>query len=176
MKHTALLILFGLTVGFLFPQTVLAEVNVHVSSSNDSSSRVNVESHSEGTTTVCQNGNCTTTGGDNKSTVCVNGTCTTASEDVNYQSEDGNTRVQINNNSTNIQVSPTEHITPKPTESKPTITIDPEIEKEIDEAQKEAQAVQERIKQKVKEHEGLIQSFIRTEMENLQKLFNSIFS
>lgn len=176
MKRTALLTLSGLIAMLLLPQAVFAEVNVHVSSTNDSSSSVNVESHSEGTTTICQNGNCTTTGGESKSTVCVNGKCTTTSDDVNYQSEDGNTKIQINNNGTNVEVGPTGDTSPKPTEPKPTITVDPEIEKEIEEAQKEAQAVQERIKQRVKEHEGFLQTFIKSELETLQKLFNSIFS
>lgn len=171
MKRAVLLTLFSMIAVLLLPQAVFAEVNVRVSSSNDSSSSVNVESHSESTTTICQNGNCTTTGGESKSTVCVNGKCTTTSDNVNYESEDGNTKVQINNNGTNVQVGPTGETTPKPT-----TTVDPEIEKEIDEAQKEAQAVQDRLKQRVKEQEGFIQEFIRAELENLQKLFNSIFS
>jgi uncharacterized low-complexity protein len=178
MKRTAkFLILFGLPFSLLFAQVAYAEVSVQVSSSNESSSNVSVQSESSGTTTVCQNGKCTTTGGDSKSTVCVNGKCTTTGEDVNY--EDGNTRIRINNNETNVQVGPTASDENKVTPTdipEPTITVNPTITKEIEDAQKESEAIQERIKARVKEQESAIETFIKAEMENLQKLLNSIFS
>lgn len=170
MKHAAFLILFGLTAVFMLPQSAFATVDVRVSSTNDSTSSVNVDSQDSGTTTICQNGKCTTTGGESTSTVCVNDKCTTTKDDVNYQSEDGNTRIRINKNGTNVEVGP------KGTTPNPTITIDPQMQKEIEEAQKEAEAVQNRIKQRAKDQESSLQTFIKAELENLQKLINSIFS
>lgn len=174
MKRTALII--GIVSLFVLPTVVLAEVNVNVSN-GESTSEVNVQSESSGTSTVCQNGKCTTSNGENSSTVCVNGKCTTSGEDVDYKSEDGNTRIRINNNSTNVQVGPTDTDgTPFPTKPQPAITVDPEIEKEIEEAQKESEVIQERVKQRIKEQESALDAFIKAELESLQKFIDGLFN
>jgi hypothetical protein len=174
MKIPAFLI--GLASFLLMPAVAYAEVNVDITG-NESSSNVSVESESNGTSTICQNGKCTTTGGGSTSTVCVNGKCTTSGNNVNYESEDGSTRIRINNNTTNDPMPTSKpEVTKGPTPTKqPTPTIDPQIQKEIETAQKEAEAVQERIKQRVKDQESAIEAFIKAELESLQKLLNTIF-
>jgi len=175
MKFVAIFIgIFSLLV---IPPMVMAEVSVNVSSDTSSESDISVQSESSGTSTVCQNGKCTTSGGEGKSTVCVNGKCTTSGEDVDYKSEDGNTRIRINNNSTNVQAGPTDTEDKTiPTKPQPKITVDPEIEKEIEEAQKESEVIQERVKQRVKEQESALQTFIKAELASLQKFFDGLFN
>ena len=71
-----------------------------------------VYNKSNGQSTTCINGTCTTTGGGSTSTVCINGNCTTSNDgNVDMQSDDGHTQVHIHNN-TNSQTSPTSNDQP----------------------------------------------------------------
>lgn len=175
MKRTALLVS---VLSFLFvPSVASAEVDVQISN-NESSSEVHIQSESQGTSTICQNGKCTTTGGTNTSTVCVNGECKTSDKDVNYASEDGTTKVNITTNGSNVEVGPTtvpSVASPTPTEPQPTITVDPEIEKEIAAAQRETEIVQERLKKRFKDQESFLDAFIKAEIASLQKILDGFF-
>ncbi len=175
MKRTAILIsTFSL---LLIPSPAFAEVNVQVSNS-EGSSQVNVNSESTGTSTICQNGKCTTTGGESTSTVCINGKCTTTNEDVNYQSEDGSTKVEVNNSGAKVEVSPiiTNKENPTPTLSEPTITQNPEVEKKIAKVEEKVEEMQSQVKQRMKDKDSMIGAFIQSEIASLQNLIATLFN
>lgn len=172
-----IIITVGIALGLLIPQAAYAEVKVDISG-NEGSSRVNVNSQSTGTSTICQNGKCTTTEGESSSTVCINGKCSTSNGDVNYESNDGTTRVQINSNTGNNSIivgTPTSGPTKTPTPTKPEPTMDPDIQAEIEQAQKEAAEAEVRIKARMKEQESALEAFIKAELENLQKFLDGLF-
>lgn len=176
MKRTAIITsILALGISVTLPQAAMAEVHVEVTG-NDASSNVNVHQEGSSSTTVCQNGKCTTTGSESKSTYCVNGKCTTTEGDVDYKSDDGTTRIQINNDS-DVEIEPTIDITkpPTPTVVKPTITVDPELEKKIDEAEKEVDETVARIKERVKTEDGALASFIKEEIDSLTKFLEDLF-
>lgn len=114
---------------FLIPHKAFAvESNVHVSVSNsgsDSNSSVIVNSNSQGSSTTCINGNCTTTSGESHSKVCVNGKCTESSGDLDISDDNGKTQVHINNSSSAVTATVTpiknESITPTQAEDKKTV-------------------------------------------------------
>ena len=178
MKRTAIITsVLALGISVILPQAAFAEVNVEVTG-NDASSNVNVHQEGSSSTTICQNGKCTTTGGGSKSTYCVNGKCTTTDDNVDYQSEDGNTRIKINNNSSDDEVGPTISVTkpPKPTITKPTITItQEEIDKKVEEAEKKVDEAVERIKERAKSNDGALGAFIKAEMNSLTDFLENLF-
>src|ERR1700690_1071445 len=127
--------LIAILTFFLLPQSALADssTSVNISNNGDSSqNNVNVQ-NSTGGNTICQNGNCTTTGGNTgQSTVCINGNCTTSSGDIDMQSNDGNDQVNISNNtsgnSITVPPTPTATATPVPSPSvspSPTVSVSP---------------------------------------------------
>lgn len=88
-----------------FPNTAFAETNVSVSSEGNSS--INVKSESQGSSTTCINGDCTTEEGENHSTVCINGDCQESDGDISLSENNGRTQVQIKTNSGNNSLSAT---------------------------------------------------------------------
>lgn len=102
MKYfTSLYILILIAAAVFSPRIALAETNVNISNNDaNSTTKVNVETNT-GENTICQNGKCTTTkSGVGKSTVCVNGKCYSSEEgNLKVESENGNTKVNINNKS-----------------------------------------------------------------------------
>ncbi len=172
MKRAAILIS---TLGLLlFPSSAFAEVHVQVSNS-EGSSQVNVSSETSGSSTVCHNGTCTTTGGENTSTVCINGTCTTTNENVDYKSEDGTTKVEVNNFESSVAASPAleAKITTTP---EPTVTTSPEVEKKVKEIEAKVQEMDIQVKQRVKDKDGAIAIFIQTELASLHSLISNLFN
>jgi hypothetical protein len=185
MKRPALLITTGISTLFLaaaFP--VFAETHVSVSNNGEGvHTNVNVENNTGGNT-ICQNGKCTTTfGSTGSSKVCVNGVCHTGDNgNVNYQSEDGNTKVNINNNTggstVNVQQENEAIVTPK--RGVPTITPTSfnnvlgardesgvkklEAKKKAEEAQAAAEA-----------HKFSLAKFIDNEMASINNFFQSLF-
>src|SRR6185437_8831682 len=116
MKYLAYLykiIAISLSLFILIPSVVYADSSVDVSGNGDgSTSDVNINSQSNGQSTVCHNGNCTTTGGGSSTTYCYNGQCTSTHDgNVNYTSPDGHTHINVNNNTGNTSVAPS----PQPT-------------------------------------------------------------
>src|SRR5579885_2168157 len=86
-------------ISLLAAPQIFAEANttIKVSNTNNSTSDINVQ-NSTGESTVCINGNCTTTtGSDSNSTnVCINGTCYTSDTgNLDVQSDNGNNQVHI---------------------------------------------------------------------------------
>jgi len=188
MKYSAgiyrLIVILGI---FLLPQTAFADSTVSVSNNGDgSNSSVSVDSQTSGQSTVCTNGNCTTTGGGSKTTVCNNGQCTTTDGNVDYQSADGHTQVQIdNNNSVSNTPSPSEAptstptLTPQPSISAapvtPTITPDPTIMQMKNDINNAVKEQVDELKSHMKAQQDSISSFIHSEMQSLQELFSHLF-
>jgi len=128
------LLLFSLLL-FITPSIVFAaESSVQVSTTGDSN--VSVNSESQGQTTTCINGECTTTGGGGKTTVCINGKCQETSGDVNIEENNGNIKVNIksstgNNTNSNKGSTPTENTpTPDDEDDNATESADEDEEKE----------------------------------------------
>lgn len=176
MKRSALLFnIFAVSALLLFAQPALAEVSVSVSG-NEGSSNVSVQQESSGQSTTCINGECTTTGGSGKATVCINGECTTSDDgSIKIQSDDGSTKVDISND---VSVSSDEpsSMEEKEAVTEPTITPDPVMEQKMDSLDQEIEDTTERIKERVKSEESVLMSFIKEELESLQKFINSLFS
>ena len=153
----------------------------------DASSTVNVHTEGSNQSTTCVNGNCTTTGSSGKSTVCINGNCTTSDTgDVNYNSDDGHTQVHINTNTDTVtgtpqpSADPTED--PEVSEDVPSITPNPTIhaeiahaKKKIAAARKHVQKVQDAMKEHMKDHDAAISTFVKGEMDSMQKLMDNLF-
>jgi len=90
---------------FLIAPTISFARTTSVSTTGDSS--VTVNQTSEGESTTCINGNCTTTGGKSSSNVCVNGKCYESDGDLEVN--ENNAQVSIKNSSnseskTNVEV------------------------------------------------------------------------
>lgn len=163
MKHSdTFYILFFLTAFLVLPSSAYASVNVNVSGNAD------VSVHQEGSSqsTTCINGSCTTSGGSSKTEICKNGNCQTFEGNTNYESEDGSTKVHINNNSA-------------PSSTTPTITVAPSVQPTIEEKKKElANNVAEaksNAKRMVKSHDAFISKFIKEEIASIQEIFDKFF-
>ena len=96
MKRAAL---FATVFLLVVPQ--IANADIHVATTGDSS--VNVSSQTSGTSTTCINGNCTTTGGGSHTTATVNGKTYESNGDLNV--DDGNSHVHVNSSSGNTSAS-----------------------------------------------------------------------
>jgi hypothetical protein len=166
---------------FFMPQVAFADTSVDVSNNGDGSSNsVNVNSESNGQSTTCVNGNCTTTGGGSKSTVCINGKCTTTDNgNVDYSSSDGHDQVHIHNNtgdnSVTVSPQPTDRATdvsPSPTDTpEPSMTPDPTITQMRNDINKHIQKEIEGVKEHVKDQNAAISDFVK----ELQDILNSLF-
>lgn len=173
MNRTAFLSLCSLSALFLaaFVSPVLAE----------SRTTVNVQSNT-GENTVCVNGTCTTSSeGTSNSKVCVNGQCWDSTDgDVNYKSQDGNTNVNISNNTKSVEVQQNgdEGVVVK--KGQPTITptlFKNEVKKEVQGVKDELDAKKQEAEKKIEEakKEFNILSFIQTELEEIKKFFTLEF-
>lgn len=160
--------LVSLLFSLFIPQVVAAENSTNVSISNNgegSTSNVNVNTNT-GNNTICQNGKCTTSDdGDGKSTVCINGKCSTSSGSMHVESDDGHSKVSINNDKDaddRISLPPFPSITitiPASPSAIPTINED-EIKKQVEENHNAL----------VKEIEQLKQ-FIEKQINDIKKVF-----
>lgn len=162
MKYSGLLYtLIAAAAFFILPQAAYADVNVSVSG-NDGTSNVSVDSQTNGQTTTCVNGQCTTTGGGGHATVCVNGKCTTSDDgNIDVQSDDGHSKVHVKSNSDTAPTAQPNALQPT---AKPSITPDPTI-----------MQMRKDINNKVKQQESAIQKFFREQMESLNNLFKNLF-
>lgn len=165
MKYSGLLYTLIATLFFFAPQIASADVHVSVSG-NGSNSEVNVNSQSNGQSTSCVNGNCTTTGNDSHSTVCINGKCTNSENgSVDVQSDDGHSQVHISNSET---------VTGQPI-VKPRITPDPTIMQMRKDLNNKMKQQADAVKNHVQKQENAIQKFFREQMESLDNLWKSVF-
>jgi hypothetical protein len=184
MKHLAYLykiIVISLSIMLLIPQAAFADTSVAVSNNDiGSSNSVNVNSQSNGQTTTCVNGQCTTTGGGSKSTVCINGKCTSTDDgNVDYSSPDGNDQVHIHNNTggNSVTNSPqpsagASDVSPNPTDTpSPTITPDPTITQMRNDINNHVQKEITGVKEHMKEQNSAISDFFKT----LENMLNSMF-
>ncbi|MGH9858262.1 MAG: hypothetical protein ACRD4B_10500, partial [Acidobacteriota bacterium] len=155
----------------------------HVSIENNSEgahSSVQVNQEGSGQTTVCQNGRCTTTGGSSQSTVCLNGECKTYEDgNVDIQSDDGNTKVKINNHHSD-DVSKEDFFEEKDSHKTPAIqpndvTPEPTLAAKIEKVKKEVAKTNARIKERMKSEDALLSSFIESEIAALQKFIDALF-
>lgn len=146
-------ILFSILFLLIAPLAHASEVKVNISNnSSGSSSNVSVNSTSEGTSTTCVNGNCTTTGGSSHSKVCINGECTESDGDVEIKKDDGNNHLYISNSGTkNSTISATS--TPK--------------EHDLSEAAKQAE--------KIKEAQKKSQEKLDSIFEQIRSLLKRVF-
>ena len=166
MKYTATLFTFGLFSLFLaIVPTTFASTDTNVEVSNNgqgASTHVNVQTNTGGNT-ICQNGKCTTTsGGTGTSKVCVNGVCHTGDEgDIDYKSEDGNTKVNIQ---TNDSITTMPHITVVPTRIK-----------DVKGAHTKAEDIKDEVVQKVQDERFHLRQFLQTELTALKKFFSLEF-
>lgn len=166
-------LLLAVLAVILFPQVILAD-------------DVSVNSQSSGQSVTCINGNCTTTGGGSKSTVCVNGQCTTTDNgNVNYNSPDGHTHIEVNNNtgdnSISVTAEPSAGATdvspsPVPTDTPiPSITPDPTIVQMRNDINNHVREEIDGIKEHVKDQDAAVATFIDQQMKSLQDLFTNLF-
>lgn len=162
MIRTASLITIGITLFGFAAAPAFAESRTNVSVTSDT-----------GSNTVCVNGECTTTSGENngESTVCVNGKCFDSKNgDVNYQSEDGNTKVTINSNSSVNVTQNGEKTIDIANDVKPT------IEQEVKAAKEELEGKKKEAEEKINEVTGFdLMKFLQAEFESLKKLFTLEF-
>lgn len=104
MKYSGLIFIFAavlLVFSSISVQKANARTSVEISNNGQgASSNINVNTNTGGNT-ICVNGKCTTTDNNSgKSTVCINGKCQTSEDgNLDMQSEDGNSKVHINNSS-----------------------------------------------------------------------------
>ena len=102
MKHSGSIFIFGVLLAFLSVpiHKASAETNVNISNNGEGASS-NVDVHTNtGGNTICVNGKCTTTNANNgKSTVCINGKCQSSDGSIHAESQDGKTKVRIDNSS-----------------------------------------------------------------------------
>ena len=144
---------------FLIPQaSFAADSSVHVSVSNnvsDSNSSVTVNSNSQGSSTTCINGKCTTTGGESHSKVCVNGKCTESDGDLDINEDNGKTQVHINNSS---DKSSTISITNTPT---PKITPEDESKDASEGAKKAVEKIKETRRSILDEVKNILMTFFK---------------
>ena len=162
--------LSALIVVLLLPQTSFAEDTT-------------VKSQSEGQTTTCVNGQCTTTGGGNKTTICHNGQCSTVNNgNVDYESSDGHTQIHVHNNTANNSVNessvPTTSFsdTPEPTVTGvPSISPDPTIIQMRKDLNNQVKKEIEGVKEHMKDENSALSDFFKAEMETLKNLLNSLF-
>lgn len=136
----------------LSTQIALAETNVNISN-NEGSSKTNVNvTTNTGENTICQNGKCTTTkSGEGKSTVCVNGKCYSSEEgNLKVESENGNTKVNINN------------------KSDTTVNVDTDTSN--DKASKAAQEKKIQIKKQIEDKRNALQIIL----DNIKNLLKSL--
>jgi hypothetical protein len=151
-----------------------ATANTSVSVSNNgegAKTNVHVETNTGGNT-ICQNGKCTTTSSNGKSTVCVNGVCNTNEDgDVNYQSENGNTKV-------NIQTNGEENGDQGVVTKKGVPTITPTVfkdTKEVKGAKTKAEDIKKQVKAKIekeKEKGFNLLNFLEAEFEGIKNIFS----
>lgn len=187
MKHSACLyriIGIVLAILFLFPQTVFADSSTIVNLSNNGSnsqSDVSVQTNTGGNT-ICQNGNCTTTsGGNGQSTVCINGQCQTSSGNIDMQSNKGNSKVHITNNSSGPSItigpSPTEipvSVSPNPPVSLspiPTIDLKPTIVQLRHHIQKQIKTQIQQMKEHMKDQDAALSSL----MQSFENMLDVVF-
>ena len=185
MKRSASIITITSSLLFLAAAVpVFATTTVDVSGNGEGShTSVNVDNNTGGNT-ICQNGHCTTTSnsGNSSSHVCVNGKCWDSSngDNVNYQSDDGNTKVNINSNTGDSAVSvqnqgddngeilPT--ITPAPTATDKDVKGSEDHDAAI-KAKLEAKAKLEQAKEEADAHKSALEKFFDSEMASLKDLF-----
>lgn len=167
--------LITLSISALFLAVFLAPVSF----ATESRTTVNVDNNTGGNT-VCVNGKCTTTTSNGKSEVCVNGKCFTGDDgDVNYQSEDGNTKVNItnNNSSVNVRQDSDSTIDDKVLAEKGKPTITPTVFKDVQGAKDELNKKKEEVKEKIAEakKEFDFMKFFQDELASIKKLFSFEF-
>lgn len=108
------LIFFAIIISsILYPAFTFAETSVDISNNGSNAhSSVDVQTNT-GNNTICQNGKCeTTSSGNGESKVCINGNCQTSKDgNLNIHTEDGNTKVNIQNSTNN---NPSTYSYPKP--------------------------------------------------------------
>ncbi len=188
MKHTAKLsVLLALSFGLFVAQSAYAQVTNEViveSNGSGSSSSVNinnsVNSNSESTSkTTVKNHVCIESNGKKE---CYD---SDKEENIDMQSDDGNTRVRINNSesTTTIIPEPTKEAEAEENEVTPTITPTPTIavkvedaQKKAEEVKKKAQEVRKEVKLRLKNNDAFLSSFLKTELQSFQKLLNNLFS
>lgn len=172
MKRTASFSLF--TIAALFLTIIVPKASAEVRNS------VTVNNNTGGTS--CVNGKCTTTEGTGKSKVCVNGQCWDSSDgDVNYQSEDGNTKVNINTNSGDSSVSVQNKADGEQGVELPTVT--PKAEKDVKgiaddhaaKAKEEAQKKAEELKKAAEAHKSAVAIFLEKQFEWVTNFLEGLF-
>ena len=170
MKNSGLLYTLIAAAFFIIPQTAFADVNVSVSG-NDATSNVSVNSQTDGQSTTCVNGQCTSTGGGSHSTVCVNGKCTTSDNgNVDVQSDDGHSQVHINTNTS--PATPSNTLEPT---NKPSITPDPTIMQMRKDLNNKVKQQADAVKDHVQKQENAIQKFFHQQMDSLNHLWKNWF-
>ncbi|GEM_PF-5450099 len=160
-----ILALFGLLVVPL----AFAETNVDISN-NDEGAHSSVDVHTNtGNNTICQNGKCTTSNGSNgKSTVCINGKCETSEDgSVHMESNDGHSKVDINNKTGNSSVNVNQNSTTN-------VSDDGEAQDDISGTPSPTDKVKEK-KEEVKKVNDAFTEFFKSELEFLKKLFTFHF-
>jgi hypothetical protein len=177
MLRTASYITLGISALFLAANVPSVSANSSVSVSNngeDVKTNVHVQTNTGGNT-ICQNGKCTTTSSSNngKSTVCVNGVCNTSEDgDVNYQSENGNTKVNIQ---TNGEANGDQGVVTKKGVPTITPTLFKDVNQEVKGAKTKAEDIKKQVKEKVekeKEKGFNLLNFLEAEIEGIKNIFS----
>ncbi|MGI8419799.1 MAG: hypothetical protein ACR2LN_04090 [Candidatus Levyibacteriota bacterium] len=164
--------LIAVTVLLFLPRVAFADVNASVSG-NAGDSNVSVDSQSQGQSTTCINGQCTTSGGGSHATVCVNGKCTTSdSGNIDVQSDDGHSQVHISNDTS---TTPSPQPTNRPSVITPSLTPDPTIMQMRKDLNNKVKQQTEAVKDRMKNQEKAISKFFKSEMDTLNDLFKGIF-
>lgn len=124
--------------------------NTSVSVKTEGNSDISVNSTSQGSSTTCINGECTTTGGNSHTTACVDGECYESDGDLNIEKNNGDIKVNVDSNS-NDDTSVNE-------------TKDTEMEEN-----KTSESAKEKTEEKIEEIE-------KTFIEKIKEFFENIFS
>jgi hypothetical protein len=185
MKYLARLYTLIVILVFAFSaHAVFADSSTSVTISNNganSQNDVQVQTNTGGNT-ICQNGTCTTTSGDNgQSTVCINGKCTTSRGNIDMQSEDGHDQVNIRNdtdNAVSVTVAPSPSVDVSPDVSispAPSLTPDPTITQMRRTVRKQIKKQVQELKEHLKDQSGAISSFVQSELQSLQDMLQVMF-
>jgi hypothetical protein len=178
MKFTASYSIIPLLLlSLLLPTAAFAEVSVNVSGNSDNANtNVSVNQQGSSQSTTCVNGKCTSTGSTGKTEVCTNGDCKSYDGDVNYQSDDGTTKINVNNSTGQLST------TPEPTEEENEDDISDTPEPYVsttsnpEDVHKQVEAVKKEIKHLTKAHHAFISSMLKDELTSLNQLFSKLFT
>jgi len=176
-QSTAYYILPFLLLSLFLPSTVSANVHVSVEGNGDNA-QTSVSVNQQGSTqsTTCVNGSCSTSGATGKTEVCTNGECKTYDGNVDYKSDNGNTKINVQNTTSIIQITPSSKLDDNQSDDDLTVTpsVSPSVVDKQKHAEKHAQ-VKNEIKHLSKSHEAFLSNFLKKEMDSLQQLFSKFF-